>query len=443
MRFSIRSEAALSICEPEGPDGGWGWFVVLASFICLCVLDGAGYTFGIFLDPLLVEMGGKRWSMSLAGSLLVATYAFTGPLAACLVDKFGTRVVCIAGAFISALGLGIGSLSKNLTHIYATYSLLTGVGFGLMYLPAIVSVANHFTKNRSLAIGICLCGAGVGTFALAPLETAITDSYGWRYGFLSLASMALLCVLCGGVMTPVEREEWNPVQPEDLIEPGPSTERKWYMWVFGLSLGSHPALLLYLLVVAGDVAATTCLFIPFQHIPALVRARGLDKDQAAYVISCIGICSTFGRIAAGWMSDRGLAHPLTLITFCVCSVLPPLFLLTGCHHFLSFMLCAGLFGLLTGGWVALMSPLFVRILGLPLLTPAFGLLTFFRGLAALVGPPMAGYAVDYFQDRSAAVVLGGLWMSLAAFLFFVANCYSARRDNRAGILVTEHTVLTT
>jgi len=62
--------------------------VVLASFICLCVLDGAAYTFGAFLHPLIEEMEGGRGQTSIAGSLLVATYAFTGPLASRLVTKF-------------------------------------------------------------------------------------------------------------------------------------------------------------------------------------------------------------------------------------------------------------------------------------------------------------------------------------------------------------------
>ena len=30
---------------------------------------------------------------------------------------------------------------------------------------------------RSTAIGICLCGAGVGTFLLAPLESYLTGNY--------------------------------------------------------------------------------------------------------------------------------------------------------------------------------------------------------------------------------------------------------------------------
>ena len=185
----------------QGPDGGWGWVVVAASFICLCVLDGAAYTFGIFLDPLIEEMGGGRGQTSLAGSLLVATYAFTGPLASRLVtryyldnnervmmpvSRFGTRKVCMSGAVIAALGLGLGSITKSLAGLIITYSIVTGVGFGLMYIPSIVAVANHFTKQRSLAIGVCLCGAGVGTFALSPLETEITENYGWRSELINI-----------------------------------------------------------------------------------------------------------------------------------------------------------------------------------------------------------------------------------------------------------------
>jgi hypothetical protein len=41
--------------------------VLVASFTCLCVLDGVAYTFGVFLDPLLVEMGGGRGQISSAG----------------------------------------------------------------------------------------------------------------------------------------------------------------------------------------------------------------------------------------------------------------------------------------------------------------------------------------------------------------------------------------
>ena len=294
------------------------------------------------------------------------------------------------------MGLALGSLTKSLLGVIITYSVITGVGFGLMYIPSIVAVANHFTRQRSLAIGVCLCGAGVGTFALSPLQTFITQTYGWRAAFLSLAVLSGLCSLCGATMTRVERLSWQPAQPQHQPAPAfPSSSRCWRLLTLLVDprLLTSPALRLFLLVAAADLAATLSLFIPFQHLPAIAVARGVSKSSAAYVISASGICSTAGRLVAGWLCDKSWLHPLSLTSLTITLVLPPLFSLAVCRSFLSFLVCASLFGLLTGTWVAAMSPIFIRILGPDLLSPAFGLLTAIRGVASLVGPPLAGAAI--------------------------------------------------
>ena len=58
----------------------WGWVVVLASFYCIAILDGVGYTTGILLDALLQDLGGGRAEVSLAGSLQVGVYCLSGPI---------------------------------------------------------------------------------------------------------------------------------------------------------------------------------------------------------------------------------------------------------------------------------------------------------------------------------------------------------------------------
>jgi hypothetical protein len=68
-----RQEEAARLLGPKGPveeEGGWrGWAVVLASFLCILVLDGIGYSFGVSLhagplpDPLLETTAPtKIWS---------------------------------------------------------------------------------------------------------------------------------------------------------------------------------------------------------------------------------------------------------------------------------------------------------------------------------------------------------------------------------------------
>ena len=46
---------------------------------------------------------------------------------------------------------------------------IKGLGFGLIYLPAIVSVSIYFEKKRAFATGIAVCGSGLGTFIMAPV----------------------------------------------------------------------------------------------------------------------------------------------------------------------------------------------------------------------------------------------------------------------------------
>ena len=42
------------------PDGGWGWVICFASFMCNLVLDGIAYTFGVLLEPLVEYFGSDR-----------------------------------------------------------------------------------------------------------------------------------------------------------------------------------------------------------------------------------------------------------------------------------------------------------------------------------------------------------------------------------------------
>ena len=55
-----------------------------------------------------------------------------------------------------------------------------GFGFGLIYLPSIVSVGYYFEKKRALATGIAVCGSGVGTFIFSPVNDMLITEYTWK-----------------------------------------------------------------------------------------------------------------------------------------------------------------------------------------------------------------------------------------------------------------------
>ena len=42
-----------SLSTSKRAEPAWSWVVLIGSFLCLCVLDGISYTFGMLLGPLM------------------------------------------------------------------------------------------------------------------------------------------------------------------------------------------------------------------------------------------------------------------------------------------------------------------------------------------------------------------------------------------------------
>ena len=74
----------------------------------------------------------------------------------------------------------------------------------------------------------------------------------------------------------------------------------------------------------------------------------------------------------------------------------------------------------------------VRVLGLSCLTPAFGIMTALRGIAAFVGPPAAGLLVDQYLDPGVAFYLCGALMVAASLIDTIASVINSVIGQRSG-----------
>ncbi|XP_060073573.1 monocarboxylate transporter 14-like [Ylistrum balloti] len=209
------SNESVSDLIPTPPDGGWGWVIVLASFMCNVIVDGIGYAYGVLLPEFAEFFNAPRSKVSLVGSLLCGVYLLAGPIVSGLTNKFGCRKVTIVGSVIAAIGFIIGSFSPSLNVLIVSYGFLGGFGFGLIYLPSIVSVGYYFEKKRALATGIAVCGSGVGTFIFSPGNNALLAAYDWRGLLLIHSAIILQCAVCGMLMRPLEPEKKKKVRVSD------------------------------------------------------------------------------------------------------------------------------------------------------------------------------------------------------------------------------------
>lgn len=188
---------------PPPPDGGYGWVICFASFMCNMIVDGIAYTFGIFLEEFVAYFHEGKGTVAWVGSLLSGVYLSAGPIVSALANKYGCRAVCIAGSIIACIAFVLSTFSTNVSMLMATYGFMGGFGFGMIYLPAVVAVGYYFETKRSLATGIAVCGSGFGTFAFAPLATYLLEEYGWKNALLIFAGLILNCAIFGAMMRPL------------------------------------------------------------------------------------------------------------------------------------------------------------------------------------------------------------------------------------------------
>lgn len=59
-------------------DGGYGWVIVIASFLCNMVVDGIAYTFGVFLNEFVRDFNEGPGKVAWVGSLLSGVYLSAG-----------------------------------------------------------------------------------------------------------------------------------------------------------------------------------------------------------------------------------------------------------------------------------------------------------------------------------------------------------------------------
>uniref|UniRef100_A0A6P7FY30 Monocarboxylate transporter 9-like n=1 Tax=Diabrotica virgifera virgifera TaxID=50390 RepID=A0A6P7FY30_DIAVI len=211
---SSASESGDEAAKPKIPDGGWGWVVVFSSLLVSMIADGVSLSFGLLFSEFLIEFKASSSDTAWIGSLFLAVPLISGPIMSALVDKYGCRMMTCVGGTIAAAGFILSCRANTISIMYLTFGILAGLGLGLCYVTAVVSIAFWFDKKRTLAVGISASGTGVGTFIFSPLTNILIFEFGWRGTTLILGGLFLNMCVCGALMRDpdwiTEQNKLNP-----------------------------------------------------------------------------------------------------------------------------------------------------------------------------------------------------------------------------------------
>jgi MFS family permease len=363
-------------------DSPQAWGTVAAAFFASAVAFGVIYSFGVFQAPIAADFGANAAEASAFFSATSIVYYALGAQVGRLADRYGPRAIVAGGAAILAAGLCATAAVENLWLAYLTYAIGAGVGGACCYIPTLAVVGRWFARRRNTALGIAAAGTGSGTLAFPPIAAALTQAYGWRTAFVVLGFAGGLILLACAAMT---------------RSPPPQSAAGGRVARVGEKLRSRAFVLLYL----SWVLATTALFVPLVFLPAFARGQGAGEIAAAALISVIGGTSIFGRVILGPLGDRIGVVTLFKITVLAMGLSYAIWLLSGYWWLVVF---AAVLGTSYGSRIAAVPAVLIELFGTAHLGTMLGVFFTATGVAALLGPTLAGLAVELSGGYTGAIV---------------------------------------
>lgn len=164
------------------------------------------------MPTVLAELGGISLYTWVFGGYMLAT-TVTVPLSGQLSDALGRRPILLTGVAVFLAGSLLSALSFSMAQLVA-FRVIQGIGAGLLGTAALTAVGDLFDgESRGRSYGIANAVQVLANLAGPVAGGWVTDTIGWRWGYLLILPIAALVALGGGIglRPPGPREQRNAV----------------------------------------------------------------------------------------------------------------------------------------------------------------------------------------------------------------------------------------
>ena len=379
------------------------------------------YGLGSFIVPLKSAFGWSRGDVSLASTMLTLGVFLFGPVVGRLGDRFGAAAVGSISLVSYAAMVVVMSLTlQTLPGLWIFYFMIALCGVGSTPIVLLRPIAAGFDKQRGLALGIALTGAGLSGFWVPNVVTAVIANYGWQAGYWAMAAAAMLAA-------PIVWFGFRPSEKREKLAITDGAPKAGMTFREARNTRAFAMVSLLAFSMALGIGGMVV------HLNPLFQDYGASAATAAGLASLIGISGAFSRLLTGISLDRFPARLVTVVVICLGTLGIALIWLGGLRFGLPGVI---LIGLLLGAELDLLAYLTSRLFGQRAFGAIYGwtysLFSFGFGL----GPLLMGHLHDQFGSYDNALLANvSLLLGSAAVAFGLSG-----RSEMEGRFDTGHIV---
>lgn len=400
-----------------------GWRPLVA-----CILGNAGgilaitfYTQGLFAGPVSAEFGWTRSDFFLGFTIMQFCGLVTAPLTGSLVDRFGPRLIGIAGLVGHATMYLVLALNPgSLWAFYLSFAGLAVFAAGSLPITWTTVVNSWFHVHRGLAIGLTMAGIGLAALLAPPLTQFLLELGGWRVAYAGIGLSALALSLPATLLylrvepkaditaqtaanaAPVQ---WGPTRTEAM--------RDYRFWLLGVAL----------FVITLSVIGLIPNFVP------LLLDTGWTRAEAAQAATLLGVAVIVGRLMVGFLVDRIWAPAVAALFFAGPAVTMVLMVSLPITPVLA-IAAAVLLGLAAGAELDLLAYLTSRYFGTRHYGAVFGGIYAFFTVGSGLAPLIYARVFDMLGTYRPMLAVAAIAIVVAVSLLLALGTYpSASRQN--------------
>ncbi|SCU80699.1 LADA_0B09032g1_1 [Lachancea dasiensis] len=356
------------------PDGGYGWFVVVAYFFYNFSQWGANAGYAVYLARYLETnrfSGGGKLDYAAIGGLAFGTGLFFGPFITWLVNLTSAQFVIFIGLLLQCASLLLAAFSTKLWELYLTQGVMISFGLAFICIPSMTLVPQWFRRKRNIAMGIGAAGSGLGgiIFNLGMEKVMDEKSVKW-----ALITQCIICTALNVFSLALTRTRIREIREQSGTKPSYRLFDKQVLTSCG-----------YWLIVMYVSCTTLGYVVLLYSMSAFTVSLGYSQHEGSIVSCMISVGALFGRPFMGYFADIFGPVTVSIAAHSIVAIFS-LAMWIPCRNFATALIFSLIVGLFMGTIWSLMAPIVTRVVGLPKMSVSLGMVWIYLSACGIVAP---------------------------------------------------------